>query len=243
MSKVKSFFVNVYNVLKNSNKTAKIASFFVGFCFNFLGIIFVAVWKLIFSKDEVKNKYCIRLSILGFITKVLICSKIFLFLLFSNLFTDNGFGDKGKMIKHRHYKPVHISVFNDFDKEFGRMHRRMNRMFEEQQRIFDEMFNDSIEQQKMFDSEFDKIEKSNPQDVKVKKEVKNENGFETTTIEKTSPNAYSQHTTIKYVGENGNQKNEKLNNKQDVKKLQPVKTNNKKHNQRGGKTSKKKNQK
>ena len=243
MNKIKSFFSKVYNIAKESNKTARILSFCIGFCFNFLGIIFVAVWKLIFSKDEVKNKYCIRLSILGFITKVIVCSKIFSLLVFSNLFTNDNFSDTNKNIKHRYHKPVHISVFNDFDKEFGRMHRRMNRMFEEQQRIFDEMFNDSIEEQQMIEREFDKLEKSNPQDVKVKKEVKNENGFETTTIEKTSPNAYSQQTTIKYVGGNDKQKQENFNNKQDIKKLQPVKTNNKKHNQKSGKISKKKNQK
>lgn len=225
MKKIKEIASNAYEVAKNSNKTAKIISFFVGFFFNIIGVIAVAVWKLIFSKDEKKNKYCIRLSILGFITKLLIFSKICSFLLFSNIFP-NDFGNKSKTIKHIYHRPVHISVFDDFGREFGRMHRRMNKMFEEQQRIFDDMFDESIEEQKIMEKEFDRLEKAKPQDVQVKKEVKNENGFETTTIEKTTPNSYSQHTTIKYVGD----KNK--NNKQEGKKDKTAKIDNKNKNKK-----------
>ena len=227
MKKIKEIVSNAYEVAKNSNKTAKIISFFVGFFFNIIGIIAVAVWKLIFSKDEKKNKYCIRLSILGLITKVVIFSKIFSFLLFSNLFTDGNWGDKGKGWKYSNHRPAKISVFDDFDREFARMHKRMNRIFEEQQKVFDDMFDGATKEQIALEKEMKNIEEKHNKDVQIKKEVKNENGFETTTIEKTSPNSYSQHTTIKYVGEKGKDKAEKFNNKQKSNNGKPSKINKK----------------
>ena len=223
-SNIKTKISNFYETAKESNKTARIISFFAGFIFNILGIIAVAVWKLIFSKSEEKNKYCIRLSILGLITKIIIFSKFLSFLFLSNMFDDKGF-------KHHHHKPrpaIYRSFgFDEFDREFARMHRRMNRVFEEQQKVFDEMFNDAIEEQVAFENEIKKIEKEKPKDVKVNKEVKNENGFETTTIEKTSPNSYQQHTTIKYVGDNTKNSKKDDKNKNNIKKQDKRKTKNK----------------
>ena len=221
-SNIKTKISNFYETAKESNKTARIISFFAGFIFNILGIIAVAVWKLIFSKSEEKNKYCIRLSILGLITKIIIFSKFLSFLFLSNIFDDKGFNH------HFKHKPVvHSIAFGDFDREFARMHRRMNRVFEEQQKVFDEMFNDAVEEQVAFENEIKKIEKEDPKDVKVNKEVKNENGFETTTIEKTSPNSYQQHTTIKYVGDNTKNSKKDDKNKNNIKKQDKRKTKNK----------------
>ena len=210
VEKVKSCCVSIKENW-NENKTAKavkILCFFVGFFFNIIGIICVAVWKYIFSNPE-KSKYCIRMAFLGMVAEIVLCAKIFTYVLFPS-FSSNinrAIADeiKAPKIERMHkYKPVHhVGFYFDdfFDKEFERMHRA----FEEQQAIFDEMF---YENRKEMDRIAKKMDKEfSGKDVQVKKEVKNENGFETKTIEKTSPNGYSQHISIRYVGDDKNNKN------------------------------------
>jgi len=212
VEKVKSCCVGIKENW-NENKTAKavkILCFFVGFFFNIIGIICVAVWKYIFSNPE-KSKYCIRMAFLGMVAEIVLCAKIFTYVLFPS-FSSNinrAIADeiKAPKIERMHkYKPVHhVGFYFDdfFDKEFERMHRA----FEEQQAMFDRMFSDHEQEMKRIEKEMEN--KHNNKDINIKKEIKTENGFETKTIEKTGPNSYSQHVSIRYVGDNTGKKESK----------------------------------
>ena len=208
MSKVKSAILKVGSKLKEQNRVSKIVCFFIGFFFNLLGIICVAIWKYIFCNNSEKTKYCTRASMLGMLTNLIVCCKIFSFIMF------HPFNKKDlKPVKY----PVNItdnSVF--FEDFFDREMMRMNKIIENQYRMFDKAF---LEQEK----EFEKYQKQNSgkkEDKNIRKEIRNDkNGYQETIIEKTSPNSYEKIIKKEYIGnkkENKQQKDSKSKNNKNI---------------------------
>ena len=208
MSKVKSAILKVGSKLKEQNRVSKIVCFFIGFFFNLLGIICVAIWKYIFCNNSEKTKYCTRASMLGMLTNLIVCCKIFSFIMF------HPFNKKDlKPVKH----PVNItdnSVF--FEDFFDREMMRMNKIIENQYKMFDKAF---LEQEK----EFEKYQKQNSgkkEDKNIRKEIRNDkNGYQETIIEKTSPNSYEKIIKKEYIGnkkENKQQKDSKSKNNKNI---------------------------
>ena len=93
---------------------------------------------------------------------------------------------------------------------------RMNKIIENQYRMFDKAF---LEQEK----EFEKYQKQNSgkkDDKNIRKEIRNDkNGYQETIIEKTSPNSYEKIIKKEYIGnkkENKQQKDSKSKNNKNI---------------------------
>lgn len=207
MVKVKNAFLSVSGKLKEQNRIAKIICFFVGFCFNILGIVCVLIWKYVFCSNSEKTKYCTRVSILGMVANWIIFCKFFSFLLFNNF---------NKEVKNfnKHNPVVMNSNFFGIDDFFEREMIRMNNVFEENQRMMNKMF---IESEKNIN------DKGN-----VRKEVNDlGNGYQETIIESSTPNSYKKVVKTEYVGKNGEQNNTKqVNNDKKREKQEQLKINN-----------------
>ena len=217
MSKVKSAILKVGSKLKEQNRASKIVCFFIGFFFNLLGIICVAIWKYIFCNNSEKTKYCTRASMLGMLTNLIVCCKIFSFIMF------HPFNKKDlKPVKY----PVNItdnSVF--FEDFFDREMMRMNKIIENQYKMFDKAF---LEQEK----EFEKYQKQNSgkkEDKNIRKEIRNDkNGYQETIIEKTSPNSYEKIIKKEYIGNKKGNKQQKDSKSKNNKNIQNSKKSNNK---------------
>ena len=206
MTKIKDLYVKIGNEFKKvstledtkKHKIAKIVSLLVGAIFDIFGIIAVAVWKYLFCSKEENSKYCIRLAIFGMIIKCIICSKI--------VFATNlPFFTKHKQATKQAYQyDVEAPFFDDdffsfnldLDKEIDRMNQRFHRMHM--------AFNNAMKKKK---KEIQKNKTLQSKDTNVRKEVKMNNGYETTIVEEKSPNLYSKTVNIRYVGDNKKKEN------------------------------------
>lgn len=199
--KIKEKFARV-SMLEDTkkHKMAKIISFLLGTFFDLFGVLLVAIWKYLFCNKEENSRYCIRLSMFGMILKFLVCSKM--------LFTTNlpFFTEKKQNVRKIQQHGTTESLFDDdfftfsidIDKEINKINQRFQKMNE----IFDRAM---AEQEK----EMQQITSRENKDSNVKKEVKIENGYKTTTLEKTSPRSYTKSVSIRYVGNNGDVENDK----------------------------------
>ena len=221
---LKNFFKKIENLEDTKkHKIAKIISFVVGACFDFLGIVAVAIWKYLFCSKEQNSKYCIRLSIFGMIVKYIVFAKLlFSFTLpvfakkietyynkpysFSNYETPNNYKINNKKTKYSYKipyeeEPFFLESFNDdifdFSFDMDRELKKINESFKKQTAIMNKIIK---EQQ----DEIDKINAQKEKKLNIKKDVKTENGYETTTIEKTGPNIYQKSVNVRYVGNNKN---------------------------------------
>lgn len=206
-----SFFKKVKNLEdQKKHKIAKILSFAIGACFDFLGIIFVAIWKYLFCDKEENSKYCIRLSIFGMIVKCIICAKLFSFM--PTFISSKIEADLQKPLSlHKHInqeEPFFVESFVDddvfnFDFNIDKEIKKINDSFKKQNALMNKAF-------KQLRNEIDKNEKKEEKKINVKKNVKRENGFETTTIEKTGPQFYQKNVNIRYVGDKKQNDKKKL---------------------------------
>jgi len=217
MSKIKDFFTDV-KLNWNEEKTARtlrIVSFFVGLCFNVIGIICIAIWKYVFCNNSEKTKHCIKIAILGWITGGIVCIKLFL---------HDPYYFMEKQIKKIYKKsPTKIEkVYTDayFDNEI----EQMNRNFEKQRRVFNRFFDAMIEEntkqiqeeQRIMMNEVKNknvveeqvIEDESKQNKTIKKVIDHKNGYETTVIEEKSPNSSYKIVTTEYVGDRNKAKGE-----------------------------------
>ena len=206
MTKIKDLYVKIGDEFKKvstledtkKHKIAKVVSLLVGAFFDIFGIIAVAVWKYLFCSKEENSKYCIRLAIFGMIIKCIICSKI--------LFATNlpFFAKHKQATKQTYQHDVEMPFFDDdffnfnldIDKEIDRMNQRFNRMHM--------AFNNAMKEQ---EKEMQKNKTLQSKDTNVRKEVKMNNGYETTIVEEKSPNLYSKKVNIRYVGDNKKKEN------------------------------------
>ena len=205
MTKIKDLYVKIGDEFKKvstledtkKHKIAKVVSLLAGAFFDIFGIIAVAVWKYLFCSKEENSKYCIRLAIFGMIIKCIICSKI--------VFATNlPFFTKHKQTTKQAYQyDVEAPFFDDFfsfnldlDKEIDRMNQRFYRMHT--------AFNNAMKEQ---EKEMQKNKTLQSKDTNVRKEVKVNNGYETTIVEEKSPNLYSKTVNIRYVGDNKKKEN------------------------------------
>lgn len=218
MSKIKDCY---YNIKDNWNeektaKTAKIISFFAGLFGNILGIILVAIWKYVFANNSEKSKYCVRIAFIGWLTNVVICFKFFM--------SDPFYFMNKKMEKM--YKKAPISVEKVYiDDFFDREFEEMNKSFKRQRKMFDQFFDFATNEAKNIEQNNKnvKIEEKNNQSKTTKKVIKEDNGFETTIIEETSPIGYTKITTRQYVGNEKNKNNKVEENDKKVNKKEKVK--------------------
>ena len=248
-----SFLKSVFAISdKKKHKIAKIISFLVGAYFNFIGIICVIVWKYLFCDKEENSKYCVRLSILGFVVKCIICTKFAFYTLFSPLQLETK--EVNNFIKNNIHKQNNVldtntdTIFVDddfFNFNLSKINNDIKNIHEEffkkQRKMFEEAKNQEIEdysyqyQQNLKDEIFDKELKNNlhkliQQDVDnyyndnnkkkdlknihIKKNIKTENGYRTTTIEKIGPNFHQKNVYIEYIG-NNNTENKKSDKKKE----------------------------
>ena len=216
MNKIKSFILNIKTnwTEEKTAKSFKITSFFIGFFFNILGIIFVALLKYIVFTDEKKNKYCIRLAVLGFIAETMICTKLFSFWLLKQFNADELASKQykptkiEKTYKQKPNKIKQIYVDDFFEKEMY----EMNKMFARQQQMFNEMFENF---DKNIDTEIAMLEaeKKNDKNKNIKETIIDDgNGYTKKTIEKRTPNSYKKVIKSSYTNYNKNNKNIKKNN-------------------------------
>ena len=195
---------------KKKHKIAKIISFSIGAIFDIIGVIIVAVWKYLFCGKEENSKYCIRLSIFGMIVKYIICAK----LMFSSMFPTLDYSTKILYNNNNNNKKIEKPFFVEqsfeddfFDFDFNREIYKMNKAFKKHKAFIDKMFQNQVNELEKFDKK--------DENLNVKKDVKVENGFETTTVEKTGPNSYYKDVKIKYIGDKkNNSKSKKIKTKQ-----------------------------
>ena len=110
MSKIKNACMKIGSAIKsgwqetNKVRVVRLLAFCIGFIFNILGIIGVAVWKYIFCSDDKKYKYCIRLSVFGMLTEIILYTK-FLFVgvapMYDFAFSGNNFIKSANKIMER----------------------------------------------------------------------------------------------------------------------------------------------
>ncbi|GEM_PF-3324456 len=183
MSKVKNFFIDVKNNWNESksSKLAKILSFVFGLLFGLIGIILVAIWKYIFSNNEEVNKHCIKLAIIGAITKFIICSKIIAMQMFGWSFPINSHNEKPIFHKpHHHF----VRTMNDFDSFFTRNFIEIDRAFEEAFENQERMFSNAMKEMENFEKEAQKNTK------RTKKVSIDKDGTKKTIIEEQNPRFY-----------------------------------------------------
>ena len=251
-----SFLKSVFVISdKKKHKIAKIISFLVGAYFNFIGIICVIVWKYLFCDKEENSKYCVRLSILGFIVKCIICAKFAFYTLFSPLQLETK--EVNNFIKNNIHKQNNVlntntdTIFVDDDffnfnlskinndiknihEEFFKKQRKIieeaknqqirSHLYQYQQNLKDEILDKELEnnlhkfiQQDVYDDYNGNNKKEDLKNIHIKKNVKIENGYQTTTIEKIGPNFHQKNVYIEYVGDNNTE------NKKSSKKREPFK--------------------
>ena len=203
MTKIKDLYVKIGDKFAKvkawedgkKHKAAKIISFFVGAFFDLFGVIIVAIWKYLFCSKEENSKYCVRLSIFGMILKCIIFTK----LLFATSlpFFANAESNVNKGHKYYLEEPFSDDDFFNFSFNVGHEIDKMHKRFERQNEMMNAMFREH-------EKEMKKIEERESKNINFKKEVKTDNGYETTTVEKTGPNIYSKSVNIRYVGNGKN---------------------------------------
>ena len=99
---------------------------------------------------------------------------------------------KGKYIDYDDFFNFNL----DIDREIDRMNQRFNRMHM--------AFNNAMKEQ---EKEMQKNKTLQSKDTNVRKEVKMNNGYETTIVEEKSPNLYSKTVNIRYVGDDKKKEN------------------------------------
>lgn len=229
---VKDFVSKIFLKIKdgwhetNKVRVVRLLAFCVGFVFNIAGIIAVAVFKYIFCSDEKRCKYCIRLSIFGMITEVIVCTKF----LFSTSFVpvfDYGlpFSESNNFFKSAN-KMVARSM-EDFNDEFSKIEKQMirNRKVIEEQIKTKEARNDNFEALNN-DSSYVKPE--------IKKTRSEKDGWINETITETTPNSYVHIETSSYDSRRDKSKKSKYGGK-------VVKSGNEKKQQKKNKKSGEKN--
>ena len=128
MSKLKDACAKIGTAVKsgwqetNKVRVVRVLAFCIGFVFNIIGIICVAVWKYIFCNDDKKYKYCIRLSIFGMFAEIILYSKCFF--VSSAPVYDFAFGGNDLF---RSANRIMERNMRDFDREFERIERQMVR--------------------------------------------------------------------------------------------------------------------
>ena len=204
MSKVKGACIKVGSAIKsgwhNANKIRimRFLAFCAGFLFNILGIIGVAVWKYIFCSDENKCKYCIRLSIFGMLTEIILCTKC-LFVTSVPMY-DYSFPMWGNDFMNSANKMISRNM-RDFDREFARIEKKMAR----DKRMLERQIEDAVKSnhQPMNNNgninvvacEGDKCKDVTPE---VKRTRSEKDGWINETITETTPHSYMQISTSSY---------------------------------------------
>ena len=124
------------------------------------------------------------------------------------------------------YKKAPISVEKVYiDDFFDREFEEMNKSFKKKKKMFDQFFDFTTNETKNIEQNNKnvKIEEKNNQSKTTKKVIKEDNGFETTIIEETSPIGYTKITTRQYVGNEKNKNNKVEENDKKVNKKEKVK--------------------
>ena len=119
-NKILEFFkriISCINGLEENTKSriVKIICFFCGLFFSVVGVFVVAIWKWIFSSKDEKNKYCIRLALLGFLLKILFFSHSLLF----GAYYPNMHNFNKAFFGKKYDKNLNKSLENDFFEDFN----------------------------------------------------------------------------------------------------------------------------
>ena len=180
----------------NKVRVVRLLAFCVGFIFNILGIIGVAVWKYIFCNDDKKYKYCIRLSIFGMLTEIMLCTKC-LFVssapMYDFAFGGNDFMKSANRIIERNMR--------DFDREFARIERQMVKDRKQLEKQIEKAMKDNRAQSKDgIKTDGVICENGDCKDIKpeVKRTRSEKDGWVNETITETTPNSYMQISTSSY---------------------------------------------
>ena len=204
MSKIKNACMKIGSAIKsgwqetNKVRVVRLLAFCIGFIFNILGIIGVAVWKYIFCNDDKKYKYCIRLSIFGMLTEIILCTKC-LFVssapMYDFAFGGNDFMKSANRIMERNMR--------DFDRDFARIERQMVKDRKQLERQIEKAMkeNNNISTNKDGIKTAGVIcENGNCKDIKpeVKRTRSEKNGWVNETITETTPNSYMHIETSSY---------------------------------------------
>ena len=195
----------------NKIRVVRLLAFCIGFIFNILGIIGVAVWKYIFCNDDKKYKYCIRLSIFGMLTEIMLCTKC-LFVssapMYDFAFGGNDFMKSANRIIARNMK--------DFDREFERIERQMVKDRKQLEKQIEKAMKDNRAQSKDgIKTDGVICENGDCKDIKpeVKRTRSEKDGWVNETITETTPNSYMQISTSSYDSRRDKRvKSGKLNN-------------------------------
>ena len=202
MSKLKDACAKIGTAVKsgwqetNKVRVVRVLAFCIGFVFNIIGIICVAVWKYIFCNDDKKYKYCIRLSIFGMFAEIILYSKCFF--VSSAPVYDFAFGGNDLF---RSANRIMERNMRDFDREFERIERQMVR----DRKILEKQIERAMKDNNAFEN--GGIKSSNfacdgekCKDIKpeVKRTRSEKDGWVNETVTKTTPNSYMQVSTASY---------------------------------------------
>ena len=197
-SGVSKIVIKIKSEWHNANKIRimRFLAFCIGFVFNIIGIICVAVWKYIFCNDDKKYKYCIRLSIFGMFAEIILCSKCFFVSsvpVYDFAFGGNDLFRSANRIMERNMR--------DFDREFERIERQMVR----DRKILEKQIERAMKDNNAFEN--GDIKSSNfacdgEKCKNIKPEVKRtrseKDGWVNETVTETTPNSYTQVSTASY---------------------------------------------